>query len=110
MPPIVPTIVYFYPNNTQVVEIDGLQDQLTGAFLDAATVTATLVDQNGNPDSVFQNIAMNFVPASNGNYTGVVPFAFNAAVGSGYTLQIKALQAGVQAFWSIPAQVRLRPQ
>jgi len=110
MPPIVATLIYLYPQNTQVIEIDGLQDQLTGDFLNIATVQATLVDQRGNPDPVLNDIAMTYVPGSNGNYQGVVPFAFNAPLGSGYRLQIQADQSGVQAFWSIPAQVVLRTQ
>lgn len=110
MPPIVPSIIYLYPLNTQVVEIDGLTDVVTGDYLNDATVTATLFDDNDQPDPVLQNIGMSYVAASNGNYQGVVPDTFNAALGSGYTMVITADQAGVQAQWSIPTQVKLRTQ
>ena len=110
MPPIVPSIIYLYPLNTQVIEVDGLVDEISGNFLNGASVSATLFDDHGNPDPVLNNIPMIYVAASNGNYQGVVPDTFNAALGSGYTLQITADSGGAQALWSIPAQVKLRTQ
>jgi hypothetical protein len=104
----IPTVVYLFPLNTQLLQVQGLQDFLSGDYLNSATVLATLLDYRGNPDSVLQNIPMNYVAGSNGNYTGIVPDTFNAPLGSGYILQITADQAGVQGQWSIPAQVKPR--
>jgi hypothetical protein len=106
--PIIPTIVYLYPQNTQVIELDGLQDSVTLDFSNAAAVSGTLYDQYGNPDAVLQNVPMTFVPASNGNYRGIVSDTFDAALGSGYRLEIQATSDGSEAVWSIPAQVKLR--
>lgn len=107
---IVPSTVLLYPENTTVIEMDGLQDEVSGAYILDATVTATLIDCNGTPDPILKDIVLAFITASNGNYQGVVPNTFNAALGSGYTLQVKAVTSGIQAFWSFPAQVLLRTQ
>jgi hypothetical protein len=105
---MIPTVVYLFPKNTQLVQIAGLQDQVSGAYLNGATVTATLINFQGNPDPIFQNIPMNYVAATNGNYEGIVPDTFDAPLGSGYVLQIQADESGVQALWSIPAKVAPR--
>jgi hypothetical protein len=108
MPPIVPTIIYLFPQNTQVLSIEGLIDEISGGYLNSASVSATLLDQNYNPDSILNNISMSYVAASNGNYEGVVPASFNPTLGSGYTLQYTVNQDGVQAVISVPCQVKLR--
>jgi hypothetical protein len=105
-----PVLILLYPKNTQVFTITGLQDVVTGSYLDAAAVTATLVDQRGNPDPVINEITMTYVTASNGNYQGTAPFTFDAPLGDGYTLEVTALQAGVQSFYSFPVKVLLRSE
>jgi hypothetical protein len=105
---MIPTVVYLFPQNTQLVQIAGLQDQVTGDYLNGATVTATLINFQGNADPVLNQIPMAYVAATNGNYEGIVPDTFNAPIGSGYVLQIQADQLGSQALWSIPAKVALR--
>ena len=108
MSPIIPTIIYLFPQNTQVLSIEGLIDEISGEYPNSATVSATLYDQNNNPDSVLNNIGLSYVPDTNGNYEGVVPDTFNPCLGSGYTLQYTANQGGIQAVISVPAQVKLR--
>ncbi len=103
-----PILVELFPGNTQVLNVTGLKDVVTGTYLDAATVTATLKDQRGNPDPVLNNITMTYLPATNGNYQGTVPFQFSARLGDGYTLELTASQGGVQSFFSLPAKVKLR--
>ena len=110
MPTFIPSIIYLFPLNTQIIEIDGLKDVVSGTFLDSATATATLYNNQGQADSILNNITMNYIAASNGQYQGTVPDTFNAPLGSGYTLVITAVQAGVQAQWTIPVQVKARNQ
>lgn len=104
----IPSVIYLYPRNTQVLEINGLQDITTGLFLDAATVTATLYNNNGVADPVLNGIVLAYVNGTNGNYQGTVPDTFQPCLGAGYLLQIIANQGGVQSVWSIPAKVLLR--
>ncbi len=105
---MIPSIVYLHPENTQPIEVQGLQDKISGSYLNGASVTATLLDDRGNPDPVLNNLPMAYLTDTNGNYLGIVPDTFSAALGSGYTLQITANQSGTQALWSIPAKVQLR--
>ena len=104
----IPPVIVLYPLNTQVITITGLQDIVTGTFLNAATVTATLLDQFGNIDPDINQLPLSYVLGSSGQYQGVVADTFNAKLGSGYTLRIQADQAGVQALYSLLAKVALR--
>ena len=104
------SLMYLYPLNTQVLNIIGLQDITTGDFLNSATVTASLYDENGNIDPVINDLPLGYLPATNGQYQGTVPDTFNASLGGGYRMVITAVQAGIQAQFTIPAQVRLRVQ
>ncbi len=106
----VPSVIYVNPLNTQAVLVNFLKDLLSGDFLDAAVVTATLVDQYRNPDPVFNEITLNYTAGSTGNYVGVVPAAFNPKLGSGYTLILDAAQGGVENHWEIPVTVKVRTQ
>ena len=102
------SLLYLYPKNTQVLTVTGLQDSVTGAYLNAATITATLYDEHGIADAILNNISLAYVSSSNGTYQGIVPLQFNATLGGGYILKVTAVQAGVQSLFSIPTQVRLR--
>lgn len=104
-----PSVVYLYPLNTEVLQIT-LQDQVTKLFLNNATVTATLVNFRGVADPVFNNIPLNYVNGTDGQYQGQVSSTFNPDKGGGYKLVITAVQAGVQAVYSIPVVVKLRTQ
>jgi hypothetical protein len=105
---MLPNVIYLYPSNTQVVQVTELQDQVSGLFLTQATVTATLLDRRGNPDPVLNNLPLNYVNGTDATYQGVVPPTFSARVGGGYVLRIIAIQAGVQAEFSIPVIVQPR--
>ena len=105
---MLPPVIYLYPLNTQVVQVTELQDEITGQFLVNAAVVATLFDRRGNPDPIFNNISMAYVPGTDATYQGQVPATFDAALGGGYTLVLTAVQAGVQAQWSIPVIVQNR--
>lgn len=115
MPTILPRVLFLYPNNTQVLNVVGLADVTTGSFLNSALVTAILFDQRGVPDTVLNGIVFGYLPASNGNYQGTVPAsfsppAFEGKTLGGYSLQITADQAGVQAVFTIPVILSVRSQ
>jgi len=105
-----PSVIYLFPQNTQTLNIVGLQDSVTGSFLDAADALATLYDQRGNADDVLNGIALGYVPGTEGNYLGTVPASFDARLGGGYSLVITAVQSGIQAQWTIPVIVSKRDQ
>jgi len=111
-----PTLIYLYPNNTQVIQITELQDQITGNYLQNAQVTATLYDSRGNPDPVLNGITMSYIPGTDGTYNGIVPSSFNPpgykppTPMSGYSLVVTATQAGINAQWTIPVVIQPRRQ
>lgn len=106
-PPQVPAKLIFYQKNTQVFEIDGLKDQ-TGAYLDSATVSATLVDQNGNEVAGFVNITMTYLTASQGIYQGTIASTFDPPVGGGYIVRLDATQGAAVGHWEIRVAVDAR--
>jgi hypothetical protein len=107
---LTPAVIYLYPLNTQVIQINGLQDVVTGLYLDAASGTATLFDPQGNADPVLNGIVMTYLSGSNGNYNGTVPATFNPVkISGGYSLVVTIAQGGVQAQFTIPVVVKPRP-
>lgn len=111
---MLPTILYLYPQNTQVIQITELTDEVTGQFLQGATVTATLYDARGNADPVLNAINMSYVSGTDGTYNGTVPSTFNPPAyraptpQGGYQLVITAVQSGVQAQFTIPVIIQPR--
>lgn len=104
-----PTKLMFYAGNTQAIEIFGLQDALTSLFLNTATITATLQDDNGNPVSGCTNVTLSYVAGSNGNYTGVFgDVNFQPAVGTSYTLVIDGSQSGSFIHLEMLVEIRSR--
>lgn len=100
-----------YQGNTQVIQLFGLQDFLTGAYLNAATVTGTLEDAAGNIVAGANQISFTFVPASNGDYNGVFgDDTFDPPEGPGYTLIVDALQAGSWGHWEFIVEIKVRQQ
>jgi hypothetical protein len=103
----VPTRLIIYQNNTQDINLIGLQDS-TGAFVNDATGEATLLDGSRNPDSVFNDLSMVYTSGSNGNYVVTIPGTFEAAVGSEYTTVIDGDANGAHFHLEIPTEVRVR--
>ena len=110
-----PTKLLLVRLNDQFVEIDGLQDAVTLAYYNNATVSATLVDQNNDAVPGLSALPMPYVSGSNGNYRGLVEQTFNPPLGGGYTLQITASVIGgsgpdgtTDGYWEIPTQVVAR--
>lgn len=91
-----------------VVELSGLKDEVTGAFINTATVTVTLVDRDG-VEVIGQAwpTAMPYVAASDGVYRGTLSDSLDLTKFEAYTAQITAdAGAGLRQYWecSGPAQ------
>ena len=88
-----PLKLIFFQGNTQVITILGLQDSITGAFLNSATLLATLIDEYNNQVVGCIGVSLAYVVGSSGNYQGVFGDAsFIPDVGTGYTLVITGSQ------------------
>ncbi len=106
------TKLTFYPNNSQFVQITGLQDQVPNIFINNASITGTLKDSSGNAVAGATNLAGVYVAGSNGDYTFAVdPSTFNPAVGYDYVFVIDGTYGGNRKIHAeIPAFVVIRNQ
>ena len=99
----------FYNLNDNLVRIEGLRDASAGgAYLNAATVTATLNDPSGDPITGATAIGMSYVSNSEGDYEGVLQSTISVTDGLKYTLVIDAVQGGAVGHWEVKVEVVTR--
>lgn len=80
-----------YIDNTNNVWIDGLSNDVTGAFINNATcVIVEVLDADGNQVSGTANISMTYKAASNGDYYGALPYTVALTEGAFYTVRVRA--------------------
>ena len=92
-----------YIGNDSIVELTGLYDQLTGNYVNNASVQCTVFDANGGAlANVGWPIALNYLAASNGVYQGIIPATIQLAEASGYRAQVIATSGSTTAEWDIP--------
>lgn len=95
--------------NDQTVEVLGLQDQVSGSYQNAATVTARIKTMAGvDVTGVTWPITLAYVAASSGNYRGTFEAAASLSPGLRYIVEISAAQSGLEGFWhqDVTAQYR----
>ncbi len=101
--------VIFYLND-MIIELLGLQDGVTLAYLNAATVTVTLVDCDTGTEVVGQSwpLTMPYVAASNGDYRATLISTLTLVVGDLYIAKISAVESGLNGYWELPLTVEKR--
>ena len=89
------------PDNTSVVEVNGLKDSITGSFENAATVTVEdiLDKDNVSVTGITFPVTLIYVASSNGIYRGNLPATAGFISGQLYNLTIKAVASGSTANW-----------
>lgn len=99
-----------YVGNDNILELDSLKNDLTGADLNAATVSVTLKDSAGaNVAGSSWPLAMTYVAASNGTYRATLGYAIALVAGGRYTATITAdAGAGLHASWAVECVARTR--
>lgn len=99
-----------YTGNDTVLEVKGLKNEVTGAFLNSATVTATLVDDDGNQVAgETWPKTLEYVADSDGIYRATLPYTLSLAAGGRYEANISVnAGAGLRASWSLPVVARSR--
>ncbi len=106
-----PIKLLMFQGNTQVITILGLQDSISGSFLNSASLSGTLYDQNNTQVPGCVNIALAYVTGSSGNYQGVFgDNTFLPAPGTGYTLVIAGSQASPSVFIRLEIIVEVQPR
>jgi hypothetical protein len=97
-----------YQQNTQIIKLQGLRDGETGVFISVATVSATLKARDGSTVSQINNLALSYVPGSNGDYEGTVDATFNPPKGGGYILTVESVDGSVKLHEEVSIQVKVR--
>lgn len=84
-------------NSTNVVTLSSLFDQIAAGYVNDATVTADLVDATG---TVLYTFSLPYLPTSDGNYRGSIPFATAQTLtqGANYTVQLTIDSGSNQLF------------
>lgn len=97
-------------NNDNILEVDGLKNELTGADLNAATVTVTLKDAAGvNVAGDTWPKTMAYVTGSHGTYRATLLYSMPLTDGARYNAVISANGgAGLQAAWTVECVARAR--
>lgn len=99
-------VLKFYANNTNVVEINGLRNAVTDAYVNDATVTLTVEDADGTEVSgVSWPVAGSYIASSDGIYQIVVATDAVFTVGRKYTAKVTATSGSDVAYWEVPVTV-----
>lgn len=99
-----------WDGSDMVVEIRGLENEITGANLNSATVTCTLTNADGD-EVAGQSwpMALGYVTDSAGIYRGTLPYSLSISPDSRYTLKIDVnAGAGLRGHWEVPCVCRVR--
>lgn len=97
-----------YQDNTQLVRLFGVKDEVTGNYWDTGTIAGTLRDPQGNDVSGFVGITFILQSGSAGNYFGTVGASFQPDVGDGYLLVVDGDQGSSHLHLEIPVEIRAR--
>lgn len=99
-----------YLSNDNLLEIDGLKNTATDAYINNATVTATLVDEGGTAVvGETWPITLSYVSGSDGKYRGTLKDTLSLTAGLGYTAQITADGgADLKGYWEFPLRSAVR--
>lgn len=103
-------VTVLFTGNDTVVEVKGLKGEVTGLPMNAATVTATLVDETGTQvTGQSWPVSLSYVTGSDGNYRATLSHLLAITAGGKYTLNITADGgAGLLASWGIDCVARHR--
>lgn len=94
--------------STELLMLDLLRDELTGDWIDDATVAAQVTDGDG--DNVGGAITMSYIAGTNGKYAGSIPASVTGAMTAGaqYTATITATGGAGTGVWKITKAARQR--
>jgi hypothetical protein len=93
-----------YILNDTVVELQGLANGITGAYVNDATVSVTITDLAGAATTgISLPVTMSYVAASDGIYRGVLDKALVLTGTLSYFAEITATNGdGLDGFWRVP--------
>lgn len=100
------TKILFAGNNSNLVYLSALKNELTDAYINNATVSATLLNaDDAEVDGLSWPAEMTLVSGSNGDYVMTLPNTLNLIENALYTLKVTAVAAGnVVGEWLMPVR------
>lgn len=98
-----------YKGSDMLLDLEGLTNEATGEYLNAATVSVTLKDSTGTAVSGESwPKTMAYVSDTNGVYRCALTYALSITAGQRYTAEITAVQSGQRAFWTVDVLCKTR--
>lgn len=95
--------------NDQTIRVNGLQDEVTESYLNAATVTVTLKAKDGTEVAgETWPLTLSYVAASDGNYIGNLSDELELTAGRTYFVEITAVSGEWKGFWRFPRAAEYR--
>jgi len=96
--------------NDQTIKVLGLQDEISGDYLNTAAVTAHLKNKDGTDvDGENWPVDLQYVEDSNGNYIGNLDDAIDLKPCKTYFVEIRAdAGGGLKALWRFPRFAQYR--
>lgn len=87
-----------YIENDNLLQLNGLKNEATGAYVNDAVVTGRLKDETG-ADVSGQSwpVTLQYVAASNGNYRVTLEETLSLVVGKKYVAEVTAVGNGLNA-------------
>lgn len=90
-----------YNGNDSILTLDGLQNGLSSAYINDATVSVTIVDVEGT--TVAGPLTLDYVSSSDGDYRVTVPYDASFSSDMRYTAQVTANGGtGLVGYWEAP--------
>ena len=105
-------IEVLYVSNDNLLTVDELYDVVGAAYLNAATVTVTLVDSSGS-EVTGQSwpTTLAYVASSNGKYRAVLEDGLGLTAGQPYTAKVTADGgADKKGYWEVPCRAITRTE
>ena len=94
--------------NDMRLELDELRDP-DGAYINTATVTATLLDSDGEEvEGVTWPVTLEYVEESDGKYQGILDDAIELVDKEIYTLVVDSVDGESKGHWELAVQARTR--
>lgn len=87
------TVVELLMGNDMVLQVDDLRDEISGAYLNAATVTVTLTDAlGGSVGGATWPMTLTHVTGTDGTYRAALPYSLQLTANARYraTLNVNA--------------------
>lgn len=103
------TLNILYVGNDMIMELDGLKNAVTNAFVNNATVNVTLTDSSGEQvTGETWPLTMSYVTSSDGTYRATLQDTLPLVKNKRYKATVNAEAAGLKGNWEIDVIAKAR--